>query len=263
MPRRATHKEFLDKAKIVHGDKYSYEKVKYVNNKVDVTITCKIHGDFNQRPDKHVNSKAGCQKCGVISSATSRNKTTEIFIQEAKAIHGERYVYENTKYFKSKKKVTIGCKIHGDFEQMAGGHLQGKGCPQCSFLIIGWSKTDFYRRCLKNNNGLGVLYLIRCYDSEESFYKLGVSSSNVAYRYNGNLKMPYNYEVIKELKLDPDLVYDMENQMISSLAKYKYNPNIHFNGRTECFSKLEPILKLLDKLLEKAGVNENEQHIQR
>ena len=251
MPRRATHKELLDKARAVHGDKYSYEKVKYINNKIDVTITCKIHGDFEQKPDKHVNSKAGCRKCGVISSAISRNKTTEMFIKDAKAIHGGRYGYENTRYLKSKNKVIISCAVHGDFEQTAGDHLQGKGCPQCSFLIMGWTKTSFSHRCLNNNRGLGVLYLIRCHNSEESFYKLGISSSSVAYRYNGNLKMPYEYEVIKELKLNSDLVYDMENQMISRLAKYRYEPSIYFNGRTECFSKLEPILKMLDKLLEK------------
>lgn len=249
MPRRTTQKEFLDRARTVHGGKYSYEKVKYVNNKVDVIITCKIHGDFKQKPDKHVNSKAGCRKCGVISSATSRNKTTDMFINDAKIIHGERYGYENTKYFKSKNKVTISCEIHGDFEQTAGDHLQGKGCPQCSFLMMGWTKTNFSQRCLKNNNGLGVLYLIKCYNSEESFYKLGISSSSVAYRYNGNLKMPYEYEVIKELKLNSDLAYDMENQIIRMLASYRYEPNTYFNGRTECFSELEPILKLLDKLL--------------
>ena len=39
-----TQKEFIEKAILVHGDKYSYEYVEYVNSSTKVTITCKVHG---------------------------------------------------------------------------------------------------------------------------------------------------------------------------------------------------------------------------
>ena len=41
-------KEFIAKAKAVHGDKYDYSKVNYVKNTTKVTIICKIHGEFEQ-----------------------------------------------------------------------------------------------------------------------------------------------------------------------------------------------------------------------
>lgn len=35
---------FIEKAREIHGDKYDYSKVEYINNKTPVTIICKVHG---------------------------------------------------------------------------------------------------------------------------------------------------------------------------------------------------------------------------
>lgn len=45
---------FIQKAKELFGDKFKYEKVKYINNRTFVTITCKEHGDFVQKPNYHL-----------------------------------------------------------------------------------------------------------------------------------------------------------------------------------------------------------------
>ena len=45
-----TTEEFIHKAKAVHGDKYDYSKVKYVNSYTKVCITCPKHGEFWQLP---------------------------------------------------------------------------------------------------------------------------------------------------------------------------------------------------------------------
>ena len=52
-------KQFIEKAKKIHGDKYNYSSVKYINNKTKVNIICPIHGEFEQTPDKHTNRKQG------------------------------------------------------------------------------------------------------------------------------------------------------------------------------------------------------------
>lgn len=62
----------------------------------------------------------------------SRKKTTEEFIAEAKAVHGDRFGYENSIYTGNKNKVTITCKMHGVFHQIAKDHLTGAGCKQCA-----------------------------------------------------------------------------------------------------------------------------------
>ena len=40
MPRKLTTEEFIEKAKAKHGEKYTYEKVVYVNSGTKVIITC-------------------------------------------------------------------------------------------------------------------------------------------------------------------------------------------------------------------------------
>ena len=37
---------FIDKAKQIHGDKYDYSKVNYVNSKRKVCIICPKHGEI-------------------------------------------------------------------------------------------------------------------------------------------------------------------------------------------------------------------------
>ena len=46
----------------VHGNKYSYEKINYINARIPIEIYCKEHGFFSQAPFKH-KSGQGCPTC--------------------------------------------------------------------------------------------------------------------------------------------------------------------------------------------------------
>lgn len=56
------NEEFIKRAKLIHNNKYDYSKVEYVNLEKKVTIICPIHGEFQQQPSVHLNTK-GCPKC--------------------------------------------------------------------------------------------------------------------------------------------------------------------------------------------------------
>ena len=56
---------FIDKANLVHKNKYTYEKIKYVNSQTKVCITCPVHGDFMQTPNDHSQGH-GCPKCAGL-----------------------------------------------------------------------------------------------------------------------------------------------------------------------------------------------------
>ena len=60
--RKLTTKKFITRAKKIHGNKYNYSKVKYINNREKVCIVCSKHGEFWQSPDKHT-SGSGCPVC--------------------------------------------------------------------------------------------------------------------------------------------------------------------------------------------------------
>lgn len=127
MPRKLTQEEFLQKAKSVHGDEYDYSKVKYVNMHTPVTITCKKHGDFEQKPYKHIQGH-GCTLCHG-----TYKKTTEQFIEEARKVHGDKYDYSKVRYVNTDTRVEITCRKCGyTFMQQPYAHLQGKGCGMCN-----------------------------------------------------------------------------------------------------------------------------------
>lgn len=54
--------EFIIKACKVHGLKYDYSKVEYINNQTKICIICSEHGEFWQAPSVHL-SGCGCPKC--------------------------------------------------------------------------------------------------------------------------------------------------------------------------------------------------------
>jgi len=78
----ATKEEFVDKANILHDWVYEYFNVKYRGNKVKVLITCKIHGDFNQRPNDHLNGN-GCPDCST--SGFDNNKKAILYYVKIKS----------------------------------------------------------------------------------------------------------------------------------------------------------------------------------
>lgn len=116
--------DFIAEAKTVHGDKYDYSKVEYVNSNTKVCIICPEHGEFWQSPSNHLKGK-GCPKC------IGRHKSTEDFIASAKKVHGDKYDYSKTEYVNASTKVCVICPEHGEFWQDPNSHLAGRGCPKC------------------------------------------------------------------------------------------------------------------------------------
>ena len=130
MGKILTNKEFIEKSKKIHGEKYDYSKVNYINGKTKVIIICPIHGEFEQLPGVHM-SGHHCPKCASMRRKEKLSSNTEEFIKKAKLIHGDKYNYSKVVYKGNRQKVTIICPIHGEFQQTPFCHLQNNGCPKC------------------------------------------------------------------------------------------------------------------------------------
>ena len=78
--------DFIRKSKLVHGDKYDYSKVNYVNNRVKVTIICPEHGEFVQKPLDHLHG-SGCPECG-----------RKFGVAEKKVLNALKEKYNNVTY---------------------------------------------------------------------------------------------------------------------------------------------------------------------
>ena len=125
--RRLTTEEFIERAKEIHGDKYDYSKVNYINAQTKVCIICKKHGDFWVKPYNFLGG-GNCPRC------LKNEWTTESFIEAAKKIHGNKYDYSKVEYKGVRTKVCIilhekdryGNEI-GEFWQYPLVHLDGCG----------------------------------------------------------------------------------------------------------------------------------------
>jgi hypothetical protein len=128
---KSTQKEFINKAKEKHGNKYNYKLVIYKGSRQKVKIICLKHGIFEQSPNTHLNCN-GCKKCGIEKATHDRTSTTSDFIVKANKKHKNKYDYSLVDYKINSSKVKILCPIHGIFEQTPSVHLYGYGCPRCS-----------------------------------------------------------------------------------------------------------------------------------
>ena len=125
MIKKKSNEEFIEDAKKIHGNRYDYSLVKYINCKAPVKIICLLHGIFESRPNNHLNG-SNCAKC------SRRTKSNEEFIEEAKKIHGNKYDYSLVVYINTRTRIKIICSIHGIFEMQPNSHLQGQNCAKCS-----------------------------------------------------------------------------------------------------------------------------------
>lgn len=128
--RRSSQEAFINAARLVHGNKYDYSHVEYISAHQKVCIICPEHGPFWQKPNSHLNG-SGCAECGKQQSGLAKKKTSALFIEQAKKIHGDKYDYSKVVYKVSHEKVCIICPKHGDFWQTPSDHLRGSGCPAC------------------------------------------------------------------------------------------------------------------------------------
>ena len=61
----------------------------------------------------------------------SQKSAQSLFVEKAKAKHGDKYDYSQANYLTAKKKLAIICGEHGVFLQTPSDHLSGCGCPLC------------------------------------------------------------------------------------------------------------------------------------
>lgn len=133
-----TTEEFVVRARRVHGDRYDYGRVRYVDSRTPVTVACLEHGAFTQKPNNHLYGERGCPACGRRNQTAAITRyDTASFIAQAREVHGDRWIYARAAYSGLTEKLTITCPAHGDFQQTPNNHLYAKaGCPSCAVEAI-------------------------------------------------------------------------------------------------------------------------------
>ena len=123
---RESLEHYVKKARVKHGDKFSYNGVTYRGSSAYLSITCPEHGEFEQLAQDHIKG-IGCAKCSfpMWDQAT--------FVSLANIVHSGKYSYNNARYSKAQENTEITCPIHGPFWQTPNSHVNDSaGCPRCA-----------------------------------------------------------------------------------------------------------------------------------
>lgn len=267
---------FIKKAIEIHGNKYGYGKVNYVNNSTNVTITCAQHRDFEQIPNNHLKG-SNCPKC-----SGRHVPSTEEFVAKARIIHGDKYDYSFTQYKSMHDMLAIVCPIHGLFHTTATTHISGSNCPKCfrdsltysteewiaKARIIHKDKYDYSKVIYKNSkekteiicplhgsflqlpshhlrfhgcprcagHNHNILYLLKCLDT--GWYKVGVTTDTVQNRISS---IGGNLEEVHHVQLEDPRKHE-------AILHKQYSKEREYNlcvrdGKTEFFSLTEEQVK--------------------
>ena len=229
----------------MHGDKYDYSKVNYINNYTKVSIICNEHGEYEQTPQNHLFGYK-CKDCGIEIMKTKQKTDVDDFIINANIKHNNKYDYSKINYINARTKIIIICKEHGDFEQQPDSHLRGSGCPYCinktEFILYEYIQLlnytitkQFKKDWCKNNNTNKYLPFDFCIeeykiiielDGRQHFEQVWIWSSPEEQfendKYKEKCANENGYSVIRLLQEDVfNDKYDWKTELVNNIEKMK------------------------------------------
>lgn len=228
------------------GYKYNYNDCELDGDELK-NILCRHHGYFRQSVHSHYQGH-GCKKC-----SGNYQHSLEEYKESCAYKHNNFYDYSlvQEKDLGKNNMLNFLCPLHGIFKQRQNAHLYGHGCNKCSLkkrsenLKInnrGWAYSRWIESAEKSKNFDSFkVYIIRCWNEEEEFYKIGKTFCTIENRFKRDRTMVnnYNYEIIyTEESNDGRYISELENNLLNQNNTEKYKPKIKFGGYSECFSKI-------------------------
>ncbi len=159
-----------------------------------------------------------------------RKKSIYEFIEQAQAIHNNKYTYDCVLLENLRSKIEITCKIHGNFYQQASEHLRGYGCRKCGGCSLK-SLEDF-------TNKANIIHKNK-YSYMKSEYKNNITNIIITCPIHGDfLQLPKTHlkgagchSCNGGIKLT---IYDfIEKASKIHHNKYNYSESIYKNSKTK------------------------------
>ena len=215
MSKRLTKEDFITKACKVHGDKYDYSKVKYVNTSSKVCIICPIHGEFFQLGSGHLRGY-GCPKCGKQSIT---KKVNGIGINDVRDYHPTLYkIWKSMLYRCKNYQLSTVCeewKILSNFKEWFDEHYVEGWYLDKDILVKGNYEYSPDKCCFVPSE-----------ISNTFINTKNVNSLKIAYNRNGKYRASIGRNKYKTFKNKNDALnayINHKEERIKTLAdKYKY-----------------------------------------
>ena len=129
---------FIEESLCVHGKKYDYSKVEYVNDKTNVDIVCPIHGIFSQKPCLHLRGH-GCPKCADSGVKLTQKEFEDKINQLHPNIDLSEFTYVNATTNGKCKCKTCGYEWESSYFLLKSSVY---GCPSCALRNRTKKRTD-------------------------------------------------------------------------------------------------------------------------
>lgn len=226
----------------------------YRGSSKKMEVMCKICGHKWKIKWSKLQEGCGCPVC--VKNAMKL--TLEHVKSELLSINTEILILSES-YINAHSKLKCKClKCENEWWSSWNNLKQGAGCPSCAIKNIGWTRSKWKSRAESSRNFDSFkLYIIRCCNNDEYFFKIGRTFTTIKERFLRDRDMPYHYDIVTVIESDEsDYIYDLENRLQKLNKKYKYKPKISFGGETECFSSLDDILHEIEKLDSRKEVKE-------
>lgn len=103
--------------------------------------------------------------------------------------------------------------------------------------------------CIKKRNKVTSIYVLKCWNETEEFYKVGITDNTIGRRYSTKSLMPYNFSVEYEhlCSISVGLLFEGAIRDIFD----RHYPNISFGGHTECYIIDKRIIDHIETSLKK------------
>lgn len=238
--KKLNREQVINEIDLQNGGNIDFHHFVYINNTTKSKFVCKIHkenGIFLKTP-KQMRRGEGCKLCCNNRMALTKSKGVDYYINIHKENNKDLYTYpkEQTLY-NSERKLIVNCHVHGNFTPSLSNLLSVNcGCRQCFESKGGYYSKEYFIKNPKDKDLKAILYLIKVYDNDESFYKIGITKRTVYDRFKNKTLMPYNYDIVYEFETNLYNAFIMENKLKDLYFKQKYIPNKDFGGMYECIN---------------------------
>lgn len=248
MTKAYTNEEYINICSELHNNVYDYSLVQYKNQHSVLKIICPFHGQFTQRAASHIVGK-GCRECASASRPQVKRANAAMkFVTRALLVseHQDKgYSYHNTIYRGARVKLIVNCPRCGDFEVTPNNHLRGRGCSGCN--NSGYNKSK-----------AGFLYILTC----NNITKIGITNKSPEERQRSvSRSFGSDFTVLHSCYFeDGKIPYNLEFKLLQELRNLYKQPEIRFDGFTECFYdvNMASLLNKIESLIKEQNSSNNQ-----
>ena len=188
------NKDFISRAKEVHGDQYDYGEYIYVNSSILGIIICRKHGKFFQSPGNHLRGTK-CPECAIEQQkeGTFKKRCQDLGVDYYRALKRRQAGLSEEKIFTDgyvrSSRETIPLEVFGETYPNLKEATRALNPPADRKTIARWLKDgmapeEAFERIPNPGYADGIIYLITCKVTDKKYVGLTVQSLERRWKYH-------------------------------------------------------------------------------